>query len=214
MSRTSDMLAVLGRYPELATKEAPSAQLVEFCCARIPKFGIAGGLSAAKVLEAACERALVARANGNLAREKIGNYILLTFGGMAANGVPATNDFTRVEMEAELAEMERACREQDAERARRAAAPVVQTRAALFAHALSNMRPRPSIDDFPSDVCVVRPRVRANPHRDFETEYTAPIADALPTETMRENAAHAHDQERRTREVVEEHARRRAGDDR
>jgi hypothetical protein len=211
MSRTGDMLAVLARYPELATAEAPFARLVEFCCARVPKFGIAGGLSAAKVLEAACERALVARANGGLDRSKIGNYILLTFAGMAANGVPATNDFTRVEMEAELAEMERACREQDAERARRAAAPVVQTRAALFAHALSKMSPRPCVDDWPRNG-IVRPRVQPNPYRDSETEHTAPIADALPTETLREAAAITHEQEERTREVVEEHARRRAGE--
>jgi hypothetical protein len=212
MSRTADMLAVLARYPELATAEAPFARLVEFCCARIPKFGIAGGASAAKVLESACERALVARANGGLERSKIGNYILLTFAGMAANGVPETNSFTRVEMEAELAEMERACREQDAERAARAAAPVVQTRAALFGHALANMRPRPDITDFPRDVGVVRPPLKPNPHRDFETEYTAPIADALPTETLREAAEITREQERRTREVVEEHARRRAGE--
>jgi hypothetical protein len=212
MSRTSDMLAVLGRYPELATKEAPSAQLVEFCCGRIPKFGIAGGASAAKVLEAACERALVARSSGRLERASIGNYILLTFGGMAANGIPASSDFTRVEMEAELAEMERACREQDAERARRAAAPVVQTRGALFAHALANMPPRPDVGDFPRVVGIVRAALKPNPHRDYGTEHCAPIADALPVETLREAAAITHEQEERTREVIEEHARRRAGE--
>jgi hypothetical protein len=58
----------------------------------------------------------------------------------------------------------------------------------------------------------VRPPLKPNPHRDYETEHCAPIADALPTETLREAAAITHEQEERTREVVEEHARRRAGE--
>jgi hypothetical protein len=191
------MLAVIGRYPELATKEAPFAQLVEFCCRASRSSGIAAVASAAKVLEIGVRARPRGGSSGRLERPSIGNYILLTFGAWLRTASRRRAISRASRWSAELAEMERACREQDAERARRAAAPVVQTRGALFAHALANMPPRPDVGDFPRVVGIVRPRssrtrtatTRPSTARRSRTRCRSrPCARPRPSRTSRKSA--------------------------
>jgi hypothetical protein len=208
VSRTKSMRAVIDHYPELAQSGVPFAKIVEHCCLRIPRTGIVDGNSPEDVLEAACEDAVAAIADDRLRGAAIANYVVAAFKRMAAEGLGERKSLSRVGLHRDIAEMQRLLAESD-EAARRSARKPRST-PDLAKHALATLRPRPDIHDLPRDGLLVRPPLKANPYRDIPTERCEPLADALPLEALRENAAAAHESESRTKAIVDEHARRRA----
>lgn len=192
MSRVSEMLAVLDLYPEIVATGIASNRIVAECCKRIPVRGIEDGRSAAEVLEIACESTMAAMADQRLRGPSAANYLVATFKAIAADGVRNLPDgLSRVGLASELAEMRRL--EAATLKARQEAAQRPLPDPALPARALARLPPRPDGETWLHG--PTRPRLP--PRRpDIESDRCEPLADLLPTETVRENRDATYENER------------------
>lgn len=123
MSRISEMLAVLGLYPEFANSGVPFKKIAEECCRRIPSHGCSDGVLPADVLTAACEATIEAIERESMRGPAIANYVVATFKRMAAEGFNATDRLSRVGIHAETLEMAKLEAETARRRAEDAARP-------------------------------------------------------------------------------------------
>lgn len=192
MTRVARMLAVLDGYPEFVASGIALRRIVEECCKRIPTHGIEDGRTPEEVLEIASEFTLKAIGEDRLRGAGIARYLVATFKAIAADGVRNLPDgLSRVGLASELAEMRRL--EAATMKARQEAAQRPLPDPALPARALARLPPRPDGETWLHG--PTRPRLP--PRRpDIESDRCEPLADLLPTETVRENRDATYENER------------------
>jgi hypothetical protein len=198
VSRISEMLTVLGLYPEFATSGVPFKKIAEECCRRIPAHGCSDGVLPADVLTAACEATIEALEREGLRGPSVANYIVATFKRMAAEGFNATDRLSRVGVHAETLEMARLEAEWAARRAEDAARPLPNPE--LPKAFLAAFPPPPDPGAWPTAGGVKRPALKPRPEPRPQEGGPTRIGRVVDGDMMREERelADANEQWRRT----------------
>jgi hypothetical protein len=198
MSRISEMLTVLGLYPEFATSGVPFKKIAEECCRRIPAHGCSDGVLPADVLTAACEATIEALEREGLRGPSVANYIVATFKRMAAEGFNATDRLSRVGIHSETLEMAKLEAEWAARRAADAARPLPDPE--LPKAFLGTFPGRPDPDAWPTAGGVKRPALKTRPEPHSQASGPTRIGKVVDGDMMREerDLADANEQWRRT----------------
>lgn len=184
MSRISEMLTVLGLYPEFATSGVPFKKIAEECCRRIPSHGCADGVLPADVLTAASEATIDAIEREGLRGPTVANYIVATFKRMAVEGFNAGDRLSRVGMHADTLEMARLEAEWAARRVEEAKRPPPNPE--LPKSFLAAFPPPPDPDAWPVGKGAVRARLK--PRRPVAPETSEPtrVGKLVDGDTARE----------------------------
>lgn len=186
MSRISEMLTVLGLYPEFATSGVPFKKIAEECCRRIPAHGCSDGVLPADVLTAACEATIEAIEREGLRGATVANYVVATFKRMAAEGFTVTDRLSRVGVHTETLEMARLEAETALRRAEDAARPLPNPE--LPRTFLKAFPPPPDPGAWHTGKGPKHPRLKPRqPQPRYEVDECQPLSDFMPTETTREN---------------------------
>jgi hypothetical protein len=198
VSRISEMLTVLGLYPEFATSGVPFKKIAEECCRRIPAHGCSDGVLPADVLTAACEATIEALEREGLRGPSVANYIVATFKRMAAEGFNATDRLSRVGVHAETLEMARLEAETAVRRAEDAARPLPNPD--LPKAFLAAFPPPPDPGAWPTAGGVKRPALKPRPEPRPQEGGPTRIGRVVDGDMMREERelADANEQWRRT----------------
>lgn len=205
MSRLSEMLTVLGLYPEFATSGVPFKKIAEECCRRIPPHGCSDGVLPADVLTAACEATVDAVEREGLRGPTVANYVVATFKRMAAEGFTVTDRLSRVGIHNETLEMARLDAETALRRVADAARPLPDPE--LPKAFLRAFPAKPDLYALPT-AGPTRPRLK--PRRaDIEEERCEPLGDLIGTDTIRESRDVVKENEAHTAAVVADAAAKR-----
>ncbi len=186
--RLGQITAVLAHYPELVASGIDFSRIAGECCKRIPRDGIANGLQVEHVAEAAAEATLSALVGERPPRGRnVANYLVACFRKIAwgERDIREVETLSRVSARSELLEMRKTLDHLEADRAtyanRKPGDP------ALPKAALARLRPRPSVEDFPTAGCTVRPVL--TPPRVYPpigVLDVEPLSNVMPADQVRE----------------------------